>query len=159
PYLPSMAAPLEHYGLIGDTNAIALISRAGSMDWLCLPRIDSDACFAQLLGNNQHGYWTIRPASRVVRSDQHYRPATVILETDIECDGGRVRVIDFMPPMTSGAVHDTIRIVEGLDGQVEMHCDLSVRFGYGKLLPWIQCEGMHATLTSGPDALSFVSGV
>jgi GH15 family glucan-1,4-alpha-glucosidase len=154
-----MPAPLEHYGLIGDTNTIALVSRAGSLDWMCVPRIDSDACFAQLLGNNRHGYWSIRPASRVIRVDQHYRPDTLVLETEVTCEGGRVRVIDFMPPTSSGAVHDVVRIVEGIDGEVMMHCDLSVRLGYGKLLPWIQCEGRHATLTSGPDALAFDSGV
>jgi GH15 family glucan-1,4-alpha-glucosidase len=108
-----MAAPLEHYGLIGDTNTIALVSRAGSLDWLCVPRIDSDACFAQLLGTNQHGYWSIRPSTKVVRIDQHYRPETLILETDVECEGGKVRVIDFMPPLGGGTVHDIIRIVEG----------------------------------------------
>jgi len=151
-----MSSPLEHYGIIGDASTIALVSRSGSIDWLCLPRIDSDACFAQLLGNNQHGYWLLRPASKVHHVDQHYQPETVILETDITCDDGRVRLIDFMPP---GTQHDIIRIVVGLEGEVQMHSDLSVRFAYGKLLPWIQGNGTHATLTSGPDALAFDSPV
>jgi GH15 family glucan-1,4-alpha-glucosidase len=151
-----MTAPLEHYGIIGDATTIALVSRSGSIDWLCLPRIDSDACFAQLLGTNQHGYWSLRPAAKVISIDQHYQPDTVILETDVTCEGGRVRVIDFMPP---GSEHDIIRIVVGLEGEVLMHCDLSARFAYGKLLPWIQRDGRRATLTSGPDALAFDSPV
>src|SRR5262249_24328195 len=147
-----MAAPLEQYGIIGDATTIALVSRGGSIDWLCLPRIDSDACFAQLLGNNQHGYWLLRPSAKVHNIDQHYEKETLILETDATCEGGRVHVIDFMPP---GSAHDLIRIVVGLGGEVSMHCDLSVRFAYGKLRPWIQLDGNHATLTSGPDALAF----
>jgi GH15 family glucan-1,4-alpha-glucosidase len=152
-----MSAPLEHYGIIGDKTTIALVSKSGSVDWLCLPRIDSDACFAQLLGNNEHGYWLIRPAAKIHSIDQHYQPDTVILETDMTCEGGKIRIIDFMPMHT---YHDLIRIVVGLEGEVQMHCDLSVRFAYGKLLPWIQQDGgTHATLTSGPDALAFHSPV
>lgn len=157
-----MAAPLEHYGLIGDTETVALVSRSGSIDWLCLPRIDSNACFAQLLGTGSHGYWSIRPAAPVRRIDQRYRPETLILETEVSCEGGRVRVIDFMPPEERGPAHEVhalIRIVEGIEGEVPMHSDLSVRFGYGKLTPWIQIEGSRATLTSGPDALAFTSPI
>src|SRR5262245_41693641 len=106
-----MAAPLEHYGLIGDTTTVALVSRSGSIDWLCLPRIDSPACFAQLLGTNQHGYWSIRPATAALSVDQHYRPDTLILETDLSCDSGRVRVTDFMISITPDhREHDVIRI-------------------------------------------------
>jgi len=152
-----MSVPLEQYGIIGDKNTIALVSRSGAIDWLCLPRIDSDACFAELLGNNDHGYWSMRPSCKVRSVDQHYQPDTVILETDMTCDSGRVRLIDFMP--RGGAHHDVIRIVVGLEGEVQMHCDLSVRFGYGKLLPWIQRHPTHVTLTSGPDALAFTSPV
>jgi GH15 family glucan-1,4-alpha-glucosidase len=152
-----MAAPLEHYGLIGDTRTVALVSRSGSIDWLCLPRIDSDACFAQLVGTNRHGYWSLRPAAPIRGIHQHYRPDTLVLETDLTCDSGRARVIDFMVP--NAAEHDIIRIVEGVEGEVPMHGDLSVRFGYGKLIPWIKVNGHRATLTSGPDALAFYSAV
>jgi GH15 family glucan-1,4-alpha-glucosidase len=152
-----MAAPLEHYGLIGDTRTVALVSRSGSIDWLCLPRIDSDACFAQLVGTNRHGYWSLRPAAPVRGIHQRYRPDTLILETDLTCDSGRARIIDFMVP--NAAEHDIVRIVEGLEGEVSMHGDLSVRFGYGKLIPWIKVNGHRATLTSGPDALAFYSAV
>src|SRR6185295_11892460 len=81
--LGRMASPLEHYGLIGDLTTIALVSRTGSMDWLCLPRIDSDACFARLLGNDNHGYWAIRPASKVRELRHRYRPDTLVLETEM----------------------------------------------------------------------------
>jgi GH15 family glucan-1,4-alpha-glucosidase len=152
-----MASPLEHYGLIGDLTTIALVSRTGSLDWLCLPRIDSDACFARLLGNDNHGYWTIRPATEVRQLRHRYRPDTLILEREVTCDSGRARVIDFMPP--GAAEHDVMRIVEGLEGEVPMHCDLKVRFAYGKLIPWIRCDGRWATFISGPDALAFSSPV
>jgi GH15 family glucan-1,4-alpha-glucosidase len=153
-----MAAPLEHYGLIGDTTTVALVSRSGSLDWLCLPRIDADACFAKLLGTDQHGYWAIRPACEVRHVVQRYRPDTLVLETESECASGRVRVTDFMVP--GAADHDVLRIVEGLEGEVPIHVDLKVRFGYGFLTPWVQVESAtHATLTSGPDALAFDSGV
>jgi GH15 family glucan-1,4-alpha-glucosidase len=151
-----MAAPLEHYGLIGDTETIALVSRSGSIDWLCMPRIDSDACFAQLLGTNRHGYWAVRPTASVRRIDQHYRKDTLILETEFTCEGGKVRVIDFMPtPHQAGLPHDLIRIVEGIEGEVAMRSDLVVRFGYGKLRPWIRGDGNDATLTAGPDAILY----
>jgi GH15 family glucan-1,4-alpha-glucosidase len=150
-----MAAPLEHYGLIGDTTTIALISKAGSLDWLCLPRIDSDACFAKLLGTNDHGYWSIRPATEIRRITRRYRQDTLILETEFACSSGRARLIDFMPPPGTSAEHDIIRVVEGIDGEVPLHCDLKVRFAYGRLIPWINCNQRHATLTSGPDALAF----
>lgn len=147
-----MAALLEHYGLIGDATTVALISRAGSLDWLCLPRIDSDACFAKLLGTDDHGYWTIRPAAEVRAVARRYRPDTLILETEVTCDGGRVRVIDFMPPDAS-AEHDIIRIVEGIEGEVPMHADLKARFAYGRLIPWIHCNRHRATLTPGRTRL------
>ena len=153
-----MATYLENYGLIGDTKTIALVTRHGSIDWLCLPRIDSEACFAQLIGTNQHGYWSIRPSSPARKVDQHYRPDTLILESDMTCEGGRVRVIDFMP-IKGREGHDIVRIVEGLEGEVSMYCCLSPRFGYGKLTPWIQANGPGATFTSGPDALALISPV
>jgi GH15 family glucan-1,4-alpha-glucosidase len=154
-----MAAPLEHYGLIADSTTVALISRTGSLDWLCLPRVDSDACFAKLLGNDEHGFWSIRPSSHVERVQRRYRGDTLVLETEVTCDTGRVRLIDFMPPGLGA--HDIIRIVEGVDGEVAMRSDLKVRFAYGRLMPWVQREanGRTATLTSGPDALKYSSPV
>jgi GH15 family glucan-1,4-alpha-glucosidase len=153
-----MAELLEHYGLIGDTTTVALISRTGSLDWLCLPRIDSDACFAKLLGTDDHGYWTIRPAAEVRGVVRRYRPDTLILETEVACEGGRFRLIDFMPP-GADTEHDIIRIVEGIEGAVPVHVDLRVRFAYGRLKPWIHCSRHRATMTSGPDALALNSPV
>ncbi len=152
-----MTNPLEHYGMIGDMMTVALISQNGSLDWMCLPRIDSDACFAQLVGDNRNGYWSLRPATTIRAVSRRYRPETMILETELSCEGGRVRIIDFMVP--DATLHDVIRIVEGLEGEVAMHCDLSARFGYGKRIPWIVENGQLATLTSGPDALAFFSPV
>src|SRR6185312_12004094 len=94
-----MASPLEHYGLIGDSITVALVSRTGSLDWLCLPRIDSDACFARLLGTDDHGYWTIRPAAEVRGIAPRYRADTLILEPEVTCDAGLVRVIANDPRM------------------------------------------------------------
>src|SRR5215475_10230892 len=113
-----MANMIEEYGLIGDATTVALVSRDGSIDWLCLPRIDSDACFAQLIGTNRNGYWSLRPAEPARRVERQYRQDTLILETELTCDSGRVRVIDFMVP---GEVDDIIRIVEGIEGEVPMH--------------------------------------
>ena len=152
-----MTAPLEHYGVIGDTTTIALISQTGSLDWLCLPRIDSDACFAELVGTDQNGYWSVRPAAAVLNIDQHYRPDTMILETDFTCDSGKVRVIDFMSPGSSS--HDVIRLVEGIEGEVEMHCDLKVRFGYGKRTPWTTYEAQRAVMIAGHDGVVLFSPV
>ena len=134
-----MTAPLEHYGLIGDATTIALVSRTGSIDWLCLPRIDSDACFAQLLGHQPARL--LEPASR--RDGAQHRSALSAGDADPR-DRGHLRRrarAHHRLHAAGGAVHDVIRIVEGLDGEVPMHCDLSVRFGYGKLLPWIKCDG------------------
>src|SRR5262245_3185461 len=117
-----MPAPIEDYGLIGDASTVALISRHGSLDWMCLPRIDSDACFAKLLGTDQHGYWALRPAAAVRSVVRRYRPETMVLESEITCDGGRARVIDFMP--AGHAVPDIVRVVEGIEGEVPMHADL-----------------------------------
>jgi GH15 family glucan-1,4-alpha-glucosidase len=152
-----MAAPIEHYGLIGDTTTVGLISRTGSLDWMCLPRVDSNACFAKLLGTGEHGYWSIRPAAEIRGVQRRYRPDTLVLETEMICNGGRVRVIDFMPPGTD--TRDIIRTVEGVDGEVPMHVDLKVRFAYGRLIPWMKCDSHSATLTSGPDALALISPV
>jgi GH15 family glucan-1,4-alpha-glucosidase len=153
-----MAAPLEHYGLIGDSTTVALISRAGSIDWLCLPRIDSDACFAKLVGTDDNGYWTMRPSTEILDVQQRYRPDTLVLETEFVCNTGRAHIIDFMPPH-GAAEHIIIRIVEGLEGVVPIHADLKVRFAYGRLTPWIRVHDSRATIVSGPEALEYQSPV
>lgn len=152
-----MALPLEHYGVIGDSTTVALVSRSGSIDWLCLPRFDSDACFARLLGGEEHGHWSIQPSVPIRSVRQRYRHDTLVLETEFVCDGGSARLIDFMPPDT--VEHDVVRIVEGIEGEVPFHAELRARFGYGQQRPWLQGHGQQATLTSGPDALVLHSPV
>src|SRR5215471_2151185 len=145
-----MASKIEDYGLIGNTYTSALVSRSGSIDWLCAPRFDSDACFAALLGYDEHGRWSLRPTVTVRENKQRYRGETMILETDFVCDGGAVRVTDFMP--MSGRC-DVFRIVEGLDGEVPFEMLLDVRFGYGANAPFVEETGDGVCFMSGPDAL------
>ena len=113
-----MAARIEDYGLIGDLQTAALVSRQGCVDWLCLPRFDSGACFAALLGGPEHGRWQVAPVSERRAVRRWYRPGTLVLETEFTTDGGTVAVIDFMPPRTG--VSDLVRLVVGRQGQVAM---------------------------------------
>src|SRR4051812_28650799 len=106
------------YALIGDRRTAALVSRAGSVDWLCLPRFDSQACFARLLGHPEHGYWQVAPDAAARNVRRRYRPETLILETEIETAGGRVLVTDFMPEPEDENRRDLVRIVRGLEGSV-----------------------------------------
>jgi len=122
-----MASKIEDYGLIGNTYTAALVSRSGSIDWLCAPRFDSDACLAALVGYDKHGRWSLRPTVKVRETRQNYRDETMILETEFVCDGGAARVIDFMPV---GSRCDVLRIIEGMEGEVPMEMLLDVRFGY-----------------------------
>ena len=147
-----MALPIEDYGLIGDTHTAALVGRNGSIDWLCLPRFDSGACFAALLGEARHGRWIISPATPSRATSRRYRPHTLILETDFETAGGAVRVIDFMTPRSGEP--DVIRIVEGVRGEVPMEMELVIRFDYGSIVPWVRTIDGHLQAVAGPDALS-----
>ncbi|MGH3422573.1 MAG: trehalase-like domain-containing protein, partial [Streptosporangiaceae bacterium] len=136
-----MTGLIEDYALIGDMQTAALIDRHGSVDWLCLPRFDSDACFAALLGDERNGQWRISPTAqdgpepRRGELSRRYEDGTLILETLWETMSGTVKVIDFMPPR-DGEQPVLVRIVEGVSGTVEMEVALRVRFGYGKVLPW-----------------------
>jgi GH15 family glucan-1,4-alpha-glucosidase len=147
-----MPSHIENYGLIGDTESAALVSRDGAMDWLCLPRFDSDACFAGLLGRDEHGTWVIHPGTRVRSVTRRYRNETMILETEFACDGGAVRLIDFMP-VAEGVRHHVVRIVEGVEGTVPVDVILTVRFGYGATPPWIRQTEDGILLTASPDSL------
>src|SRR6188768_1858263 len=109
-----MAARIEDYGLIGDLQTAALVSRDGCVDWLCFPRFDSGACFAALLGDESNGRWSFKPTEKITATRRRYRGDTLILETEIETESGAVRLIDFMPPR--GKAPDIIRIVEGIRG-------------------------------------------
>jgi GH15 family glucan-1,4-alpha-glucosidase len=146
-----MAALIEDYGLIGDLQTAALVSRHGCIDWLCFPRFDSGACFSALLGDEENGRWSLRPASDITSARRRYRGDTLVLETELACDEGVVRLIDFMPPR--GKAPDVVRIVEGVEGTVPMKMRLSIRFDYGSIVPWVRrrAEGLHAV--AGPDAL------
>ena len=147
-----MPLRIEDYGLIGDTHTAALVGRDGSIDWLCLPRFDSGACFSALLGDSGHGRWIISPGESVLATSRRYRSDTLILETDFTTATGTARVIDFMTPRTSEP--DVIRIVEGVDGEVEMHLELIIRFDYGSLVPWVRTIDGRLEAVGGPDALS-----
>ena len=142
---------IEDYGLIGDLHTAALVSRACSVDWLCLPRFDSGACFAALLGGPEHGRWLLAPTSDDARVSRRYRPETFILETTFELDEGAVRVIDFMPPRTANPV--LARIVEGVRGEVEVATELVIRFDYGSAVPWVTRVDGALDAIAGPNAL------
>jgi GH15 family glucan-1,4-alpha-glucosidase len=151
-------ARIEDYALIGDLQTAALVGRDGSIDWACFPRFDSGACFAALLGTSEHGRWIIGPRADAWEAGRRYRKRTLVLETEWECDTGKVRLIDFMPPR--GKAPDIVRIVEGLDGEVEMASELVIRFDYGLTVPWVrQIDGRDRVAIAGPDALAFRSGV
>jgi GH15 family glucan-1,4-alpha-glucosidase len=143
---------IEDYAVIGDTMTAALVSREGSIDWLCLPRFDSGACFARLLGTEEHGHWTLRPAEAVTATRRRYLPGTLVLETVHETAEGTVRVTDFMP--IRGDHADVVRIVDGVSGEVPMRMELVVRFDYGRTVPWVRrLDDGALALVAGPDAL------
>jgi GH15 family glucan-1,4-alpha-glucosidase len=129
--------PIEDYALLGDCETAALVSRDGSVDWLCWPRFDSPACFAALLGAPEHGRWRIAPRDVVPeRTLRQYRGDTLVLETVMEtADGGAVALIDFMPPRDGRS--DLVRIVRGMRGRVAMRMELVLRFDYGRTVPWV----------------------
>ena len=148
-----MAGRIEDYAIVGDMQSVALISADGSVDWLCLPRFDSEACFAALLGTDNHGQWRIAPGTGAARATRRYAGDTLILETDWETPDGAVRVTDFMPPRENDEPPVLVRIVTGLRGTVEMNVTLRVRFSYGSVVPWLTQikDGIRAT--AGPDAI------
>src|SRR6266852_3148372 len=130
-----MSSRIEDYALIGDCEAAALVGRNGSIDWLCWPRFDSDACFAALLGFEEHGRWKIAPRDDTARVSRRYRPNTLILETRFECSEGAATLVDFMP--VGDGSSNLIRLVVGERGRVTMCTELVLRFGYGAIVPWV----------------------
>ncbi len=150
--------PIEDYGLIGDMQTAALVSRGGSVDWLCLPRFDSDACFAALLGDAGHGQWRICPTaaegppSRRGTVSREYEGDSLILVTTWDTGSGVVTVTDFMPPR-GGELPVLVRIVEGVHGAVEMECALRLRFGYGQIVPWARRVDGQISAVAGPDSV------
>jgi GH15 family glucan-1,4-alpha-glucosidase len=146
-----MALRIEDYGLIGDLHTAALVGRDGSIDWLCLPRFDSDACFAALLGDRRHGRWLIAPAGEPKRISRRYLPGTLVLETEFETSEGTVQLIDFMPPRDQHL--DLIRIVRGVKGRVPMRMELVIRFDYGITVPWVRTVAGGLLAIAGPNAI------
>lgn len=152
-----MSTPIEDYALIGDCQTGALVSRGGSIDWLCLPRFDSGACFASLLGTPEHGRWLIRPAGEIRATRRRYRHDTLILETDFETTDGAVTLIDFMPPRS--VEPDLVRTVVGRKGRVPMYFELVIRPDYGSLIPWVRSVDDGLIAVAGPDGFHVRSDV
>ena len=141
---------IEDYALIGDLQSAALVGNNGAVDWLCVPRFDSPACFAALLGDGRHGRWLIAPAGDLVGVSRAYRPGTLVLETVFSTSGGTARIVDFMPPRGSGPPR-LMRIVEGMAGRVPMQLELAVRPDYGSITPWVDDVSDGVAIVAGPD--------
>src|SRR6185295_3762760 len=141
---------IEDYALIGDCETAALVSRNGSIDWLCWPRFDSSACFAALLGRAEHGRWLLRPAADDAASTREYRDHSLVLDTHFETSRGAVTVTDFMPPR--GENSDVVRLVRSDSGRVRMTMELVLRFDYGSVIPWVSrlADGTWRAI-AGPD--------
>jgi GH15 family glucan-1,4-alpha-glucosidase len=146
------SALIEDYALLGDLQTAALVGRDGSVDWLCFPRFDSGACFAALLGDDDHGRWLLAPVAKA-RAERRYLHDTLVLETVWETAEGTARVLDFMPPR--GENPDIVRIVEGVQGRVAMRSELVIRFDYGSIVPWVRRVGDARVAVGGPDAVCF----
>jgi GH15 family glucan-1,4-alpha-glucosidase len=149
-----VAGLIEDYALIGDMQTAALVGKDGSIDWLCVPRFDSPACFTRLLGTDDHGHWSICPAGQPGDAEvtRHYQRDTLILQTEWRTATGTVRLVDFMPPR-DGKPPAVVRIVEGVHGHVDMECTLRLRLGYGAILPWVRRRDGRICAVAGPDSL------
>lgn len=143
-----MSKRIEDYGLIGDGETAALVAGDGSVDWLCWPRFDSDACFAALLGREEHGCWQLHPCG-AAQVQRRYQADTLVLETDFHTEDGAVRVTDFMPIRDGASV--LVRLVIGLSGTVRFRTTLNLRFDFGSLSPWVERQGKRALARVGPD--------
>ena len=148
----TVATPIEDYAILGDCETAALVSRGGSVDWLCWPRFDSGACFAALLGGPEHGRWSVAPADAAATIHRRYRGNSLILETDFVTSEGTVTVIDFMP--LRGTNSDLVRMVVGRRGRVAMRTELVIRFDYGSVVPWVnRLDDGSLCAIAGPDML------
>ncbi|MFI2367580.1 glycoside hydrolase family 15 protein [Streptomyces sp. NPDC018833] len=146
-----MSTLIEDYALISDLETAAMVGRNGSLDWLCLPRFDSPACLAALLGTENNGFWRVAPAACLSCTRRAYQPDTLVLETEWETGTGAVRVTDFMPPRTQQP--GVVRMVEGLSGSVDMRSELRLRFHQGRVVPWIRVAESGTVAVAGPDAV------
>jgi GH15 family glucan-1,4-alpha-glucosidase len=143
--------------MIGDCHTAALVSKFGSIDWLCLPHFDSGACFSALLGTEEHGHWSIAPADAVRKTGRRYRGDTLILETEFETETGSVVLVDCMPPRDEAP--EVIRMVVGKRGQVRMKMEVVIRFDYGSVVPWVRRTKHGISAIAGPDMLSLCTEV
>src|SRR5215213_2719842 len=152
-----MSLAIEDYALIGDTHTAALVGKDGSIDWLCLPRFDSPACFAALLGDESHGRWLLAPAGDVRRVERRYRRGTLVLETDFHCADGVLQVVDSMPIRDKAP--DVVRVARCLEGRVSVRLELILRFDFGRVVPWVRrtADG-GLTAIAGPDAVHLIPG-
>jgi GH15 family glucan-1,4-alpha-glucosidase len=148
---------IEDYALLGDLHTAALVSTAGSVDWLCLPRFDSPSAFAALLHNDEAGHWTLAPEGASTSAVRRYAGNTLVLETDWVTGDGAVRIIDFMPPRTD--TPHLVRIAVGLDGEVAMRSALRLRFDYGREVPWVRRLGSEVHAIAGPNRVRLVSSI
>jgi GH15 family glucan-1,4-alpha-glucosidase len=155
--LSRMALRLEDYALIGDTQTAALVGIDGSIDWLCMPRFDSHACFSALLGDSSHGRWQIAPVGAPRAARRRYRGDSLVLETEFRTDTGVARLVDCMPPRDRSP--DLVRVVEGIEGEVRFEMDLVIRFDYGTIVPWVRRIDGTLRAIGGPDALTLWSPV
>lgn len=145
-----MSEKIENYALIGDCETAALVGRNGSIDWLCWPAFDSDACFAAILGTHKNGRWLVAPSDDIITISRRYLGDTLILETRFETKSGTVALIDFMPPR--GKASDIVRLVRGVSGTVKMRMELVIRFGFGIDIPWVRrCEDRSLLAVAGQD--------
>ncbi len=145
-----MTSRIEDYAMIGDLGSAAMVGLDGSIDWLCWPRFDSDACFAALLGTPENGRWQIAPKDKNAKITRRYRPNTLILETRFETLDGAATLIDFMPPREENS--HLLRLLIGERGEIELHGELILRFGYGATVPWVTRIDDHTMrAVAGPD--------
>jgi GH15 family glucan-1,4-alpha-glucosidase len=152
--LPLKGARIEDYAVIGDCETAALVSREGSIDWLCWPTFASGACFAALLGTVDNGYWSVRPKDKLTGNRRRYRPGTMIVETTFVTEDGEVCLTDFMPPRVpelGGKHSDVIRMVSGIRGKVKMRMELALRFDYGLTIPWVTHHNKELRAVAGPN--------
>ncbi len=148
-----MSRPIEDYGIIGNMISAALVSRDGSIDWLCLPRFNSPACFAMLLGDENNGRWRIAPDNGDFKVTRRYLPDTAVLETRFETATGVATLTDFMPLTDDEERVDVVRIVNGVSGEIDMKMELVLRFGYGQAVPWVRQRDYGLSAVAGPDAV------
>ena len=152
-----MPLRIEDYALIGDTQTAALVGKDGSIDWMCIPRFDSPACFAALLGDESNGRWLLAPDGDVRHVERRYRDDTLVLETDFHTDGGVLQVVDSMPIRDEAP--DVVRVARCLEGRVQVRMELVLRFDYGHVVPWVRRDHDGGlTAVAGPDAVHLIAG-